>query len=228
MKRSLHCMLSALALSSSVAVAADLGDAVFPLDLDGKARAEIVYENLQRGLDIDSGAVAGTDEIEADLYLLRLHSDLGQAGTLDFDLGGFDPSGGDLAFYGGVGLRYLAYDSAAWRLSTVAQIHYAPNVSGGDEEYDFLDADLALLASGKIAVDSQLTVMPYVGPVLSIVRLDGDAETAGGSESFEAEEDSLPGIAAGLALQLPGDNGLRLEARYFDKVSVSAAASFVF
>jgi hypothetical protein len=218
----------ALALSGTAASAAYLGDALFPQDMNDKARAEIVYENLQRGLDIDSGVSLASDEIEADLYMVRIRTDLGPSGYLDFDLGGFDPSGGDVAFYGGVGLRYLAYDAPVWRLSTVAQIHYAPNVSAGDEEHDFLDGDLALLLAGKMTIDKQLTIMPYVGPVVSIVRLDGDAETEGDTEDFDAEEDSLVGVAVGIALELPGQHGLRVEGQFFDEASISAAASFAF
>jgi hypothetical protein len=63
--------------------------------------------------------------------------------------------------------------------------------------------------------------MPYVGPVLSILRLDGD-------QDFDAREDNVLGAAAGIGLALPGNNSIRLEARYFDRFSVSAALGIAF
>lgn len=220
MKR-IAILAAACALTASPAVAFDLGDPVFPMDMDDKARASLVYESLERDLDGDSGAAA---TLEADIYLLRIHTDLGEYAYLDFDVGAIDPDGGDLSFYGGVGLRYLAYDGKDWRLSSVAQIHYAPDADAGDSDFDLIDGDLALLLSRKINIDEQLQVMPYAGPVLSLVRVDGDT----GGDDFDADEDNLLGAAAGISLLMPGGNGLRIEARIFDEVSVSAAATMAF
>ena len=215
MKSKATSVLAMLCLAVAGGVqAADIGDPVFPVDLGDKARAELVYENLNR--DLDNGA-----ELEADVYMLRIHTDVGQYAYLDFDLGGFDPSGGDLAFYGGVGLRYMAYDSEKARISPFAQIHFAPGVeTDADEEFDFIDGDLGLTLAYKLKVDDQLTVTPYIGPVLSIIRVDSDVG--------DLEEDNIFGGVAGISLNMPGQNTFRVEARVVDGTSISAAAGIVF
>lgn len=221
--RVLLCGFAAVVVTGFVpAFAADIGDPVFPMDMNGKIRAEVVYENLQRDLEVTSGPAEGEGELEADAYYLRIHTDVGQYAYLDFDLGGIDPQGGDLGFYGGVGLRAMVYDGDVLRLGAFAQLHYAPGIEGeGEAEYDWLDGDAGFLAAAKIKLDRGLTVMPYAGPVFSIVRLDGD-------DDFEAEEDNPVGAAIGLALGLPGQNGIRFEAKVFDQVSFSVGASIAF
>lgn len=221
--RVLWCVCAAFVLSGVVAaLAADVGDPVYPIDMNGKIRAEVVYENVQRDVEITSGPAEGDGKVEADAYYLRIHTDVGKYAYLDFDLGGVDPKGGDLGFYGGVGLRATVYDGDVLRLGAFAQLHYAPGIETEDDaEYDWLDGDAGILAAAKLKLDKELTVLPYAGPVFSIVRLDGD-------DDFEAEEDNPVGAAIGLALGLPGQNGLRFEARIFDEVSFSVAASIAF
>lgn len=222
-----------LSLVSSLAVlslpclsrAADVGDPVFPDDLKGKARAELIYQNFQRELDVDVENFDGEADLEADVFMLRLHSDVGQFATLDFDIGGLD-AGEDYTLYAGVGLRYLAYDSQDWRISTFLQGHYAPDASDEGVEFDLIDADFGALISRKIVIDDQLTLMPYAGPALSIIRVDGDFNDV--DLSFDAEEDSIIGLIAGLSIQMRGMNGIRLEAQLYDEVSISAAASIAF
>jgi len=194
--------------------AADAGDLIFPKDIvNYKARAELIYEHRQRELDV------GTD-LSLDAYYVRIHTDLGRTAYLDFDLGGIEPEGGDLEFYGGIGLRFLAYDSETWRVGPFAQIHYAPSFTLKDVEYDdAIDADGGLLFTYKVKLNDQLTLMPYAGPILSIIRLSGDED---------ADEDQTFGAVTGLSLQMPGQNTFRFEAQFFDDVSISVAAGMVF
>lgn len=193
---------------------ADAGDMIFPSDIENyKARAELVYENRQR--DLDNGV-----NMKLDAYYVRIHTDLGKAAYLDFDLGGIEPDGGDLEFYGGIGLRFLAYDSDTWRFGPFAQVHYTPSFTLKSTEYDdALDADAGLLVTYKLKINDQLTLMPYAGPALSIIRLNGDVD---------AEEDQVFGGVAGISLMMPGQNSFRIEAQYYDDVSISVAAGMVF
>jgi len=196
------------------AYAADAGDLIFPADIENyKARAEFVYEHRERELDV------GTD-LSLDAYYLRIHTDLGKTAYLDFDLGGIEPDGGDLEFYGGIGLRFMAYDSELWRVGPFAQVHYAPSFTVEEVEYDdAIDADGGLLVTRKIKLNDQLTLLPYAGPILSIIRLNGDVD---------ADEDQTFGAVTGLSLQMPGQNTFRVEAQFYDDVSISVAAGMIF
>jgi hypothetical protein len=202
--------------AASAAMASDVGDPVFPVDMKEKARAEIIYENMQRDLDVD-GETYG---FESDMYFVRMHTDLGQFAYLDFDVGYMDPSDGSGAFYGGVGLRYLVYDAEAYRLAAHIQGHYAPSLEIEEEDADFWSVDGGITLAGKIRVDEQLTIVPYAGPVVSTINLDGDAVDGG--------EDQVFGGVAGLSLNLREQNTIRIEARVFDDVSLSAAAGLAF
>lgn len=212
---------SFLVLAALPVMAADVGDPIFPADLGDKARAELIYQNFQR--DLDSGA-----EFQADAYLVRLHTDVGQYAYLDFDLGAIEPDGSDLGFYGGVGLRYLAYDSDQWRISPWFQVHYAPSLDDEGAEYSMLDGDAGILLAAKLHIDKDLTVMPYAGPALSIIRINGDDPLFGETTETDMEEDQVIGAVAGISLQMPGQNSFRVEAQFFDQVSISAAAGIAF
>ncbi len=194
--------------------AMDAGDPVFPVDTkDYKARAEFIYNNIQR--DLDNGL-----ELNADAYMLRIHTDVGEYAYLDFDLGGIDPTGGDLEFYGGVGFRMLAYKGENFRLSPFIQVHYAPSFILDDVEYDsYLDVDGGLLFAYEIKIDDQLSIVPYAGPALSGVNLSGDQD---------AGEDNIFGAVAGLSLHMPGQNIFRVEGQFFDQVGFSAAVGIAF
>lgn len=220
MKRQLCYLMAGLTTLALPALAADVGSTTLPKDHFNKAHAEIIYENVDRDLD------RGT--LEADVLYLRLHTAVGQTATLDFDIGGLDAQDADTALYGGVGLRFLVYDAPAWRLGAHLQVHYAPDIESELEKADLLEVDGGVTLAGRIKLADDLVLMPYVGPVFSIVRIDGDAEVGDGKESFDLEEDNPVGAVAGLALQLPEGNTLRIEARAFDGVSFSAAAGIVF
>lgn len=193
--------------------AADSGDPVLPVDLAGKARAEIIYEARDRELD-DGGT------FEADVFTLRAHTEVGEYAYLDFDLGGINPSGGDLEFYGGLGLRYIAYEGVAFRLSPFVQFHYAPALEVDGVKYDDLfDVDAGLLLAGKWRIDDQLSIMPYAGPVVSLVRLNGDND---------ASEDQSFVAVAGISLLMPGHNTFRVEAQLTGNPGFSVAAGIAF
>lgn len=213
--------------------AADVGDPIFPKDMNRKARAEVIYDRISRDMDVDIGSnPAAKDKYEADVFMLRIHTDVEQNAYLDFDVGAIDPSGGGSgAFYGGVGLRLLVLDEARWRISGEVQGHYAPGLSGEvrgvESDYDVWNVDGALLLSGKFVVLNQLRLVPYAGPVLSAQRVDGDS-TTGSDEAVSADEADLFGAVAGLSLLLPGNNSIRLEGRYFGDFEASVGAGIAF
>lgn len=216
MKRIL-CMIFMVAVLGPMtppAWSTDAGDPVFPVDLGNKARAELIYGSQER--DLDTGA-----RFKADVFLLRLHTEVAEYSSLDFDLGGISPSGGDFEFYGGVGLRLLAYDGDTYRISPYAQVHYAPTVEIKGASYnDLIHADAGLLFAAKWTLNDQLAIMPYAGPALSILRMSGDGS--------DPEEDNLFGAVGGVSLHMPGMNTFRIEVQYFDQVSFSVAAGITF
>ncbi|HMO51118.1 MAG TPA: hypothetical protein PKA21_08340 [Kiritimatiellia bacterium] len=206
-------MALGLGCTFSAAQAADAGDPVFPVDMERKARAELMYENRRR--DLDNG-----ETFKADAYTLRIHTDVGQYAYLDFDVGGISPQGGDLEFYGGIGLRYLAYDAETFRISPFAQVHYAPGLKTRTaRDFDLVEFDAGILVAGKWRLDDQLTLIPYIGPMVSILRFSSD---------LDAREDNPVGGVAGLSLLMPGQNTFRFEMQVFDGVSFSVAAGIAF
>ncbi len=231
MKRML--LLTAGLIGAAIGARADVGDPIFPCDMNDKSRAEFVYDHMNRKTDLTIGDQPSTEQkINADIFMLRIHTDVGKKAYLDFDVGGIEPTGSDFGFYGGIGVRLLAYDSEMWRLSAEAQGHYAPSLSGKvggvDSDYHIWNADAALLLSAKLPVEDQFRCLPYVGPVLSIMRLDGKTNT-GSDENVSADEKSVIGGVAGVCLQLPGANDIRLEGRYFgSSAEVSVAVGIAF
>ncbi len=207
--------VAGLALAAP-AFAEDVGDPIFPVDLKDKSRFELIYGYEKRDMDFD-GVIA---EFESDTYVLRMHTDVGQYAYLDFDVGYMDPAEGSGAFYGGVGLRYLVYDAEKYRMGTHIQGHYAPSLDFDGADADYWSVDGGVTLAGKIKIDEQLTILPYIGPIVSTVNLDGDEVDAG--------EDNILGVVAGLSLELREMNTIRIEARYIDAASISAAAGVAF
>ncbi len=217
--------------------AADSGDLIYPRDVGVKARAELGYESLRRDVKITSEDGDPVETFDADVFFLRMQTGVGPDARMDFDVGLMD-SGRSLRWFGGVGLRFLAYRHEDFRVGTFAQVRYAPDLKGrmdlpaGDRtpvDHDLIEADAGILFGYLLRLGDQLTITPYAGPVLSIVRLDGDFRNPeGAKEDFKAREDNLFGGAAGLALQLPGQNSIRFEGRYFDEWSMSVAAAITF
>lgn len=231
--------LLAFCASTGATYAGDVGAPILPQDHRNKQHWELVYEDISRDLDDVDGPLNAGETLEGDALFVRFHTDLGQAATMDFDLGGLDISGADIALYGGLGLRFLVYDQPAWRLGAHLQVHYAPGIeversaagvlpADSSLDYDLLEVDGGVTFAGKIRLDDQLTIMPYIGPVLSVVSLDGDAESSGAKANVDAGEDNVLGAVAGVALILPEGNTLRVEARVFDEASFSAAAGIAF
>lgn len=212
--------------------AADVGDPVFPLDLQDKARAEVIYEHLNRKTDLDVGTNPTKEQkVQGDIFMARIHTDVGSTANLDFDLGGIGPSGSDFGFYVGLGIRMLVIDQDSWRLSAVAQGHYAPSLSGEvggiQSDYHIWNADAELLLSGKIPLVGQVTVVPYIGPGVSIQRLDGES-TTGSKEDISAQEKQVFGGVAGVSLNLDGGHTIRFEGRLFGSAEMSVAAGIAF
>lgn len=228
-RKLLWIVATILAVAGTVK-AANIGDQILPLDLKGKARYAVVYDNVSRNVDVTSGP-ASISKIDYDALYLRIHTDVGEVASLDLDLGGLNPSGGDLTYYVGGGLRLLAYDSEAARLTMMAQIHYAPIEVERDSQnfdYDMVEVEGGAFLSRKFNVDKQLNFIPYIGPIVSVVKLDGDTNPGGGSREFDAEEDTLIGVAAGITAHLRDQHSMQLEMRYFDEFSFSVGVAIAF
>ncbi len=237
MKTSFLIALGVWVVTVQSGLANDAGDLIFPVDYPRKVRAELLYENVQRDVRVTSESPSVTDGLSADVFAVRLHTDLGPLARLDFDIGAMSAGSGSHKLMGGVGLRFLAFELGAWRGGAFGQVRYARDLSDrvdlaerarAQVKYDCVEADAGFLVGYRLGIADQFKVTPYAGPVFSIVRLSGDVRTANGRDRFRAEEDQVIGVAAGLGLEFQGQNGLRFEARYFDDISVSAAVSFVF
>ena len=100
----------------------------------------------------------------------------------------------------------------------------ASDDANGDLEYDLWEIDGGILWNGRIRLADDLLFIPYAGPALSTLSLDGEV----GEEDFDADADQVFGAVAGLAFELPEGHTFRIEARWFDEVSFSAAAGIVF
>jgi opacity protein-like surface antigen len=213
--------------------AADVGDQIFPVDLNDMSRAEVIYEHQDRDTNLkigDGGSQKQT--LNANLFMARLHTDVGENASLDFDVGGVDPSGGDFGFYGGLGIRMLAYDADVLRVSAEAQGHIAPSLSGTvggvQSDYHEWNADAGVMVGAKLPLADNVKFMPYVGPTLSLDRLDGHT-TTGSDEKIHATEKSPVGGAAGIALLMPGNSSFRIEGRYYGgtpEISIGAGIAF--
>jgi len=223
-------VLAAVCGLTVVSLASDSGDAIFPIDLKDQNRVEVIYENIDRGVDATSGPKA-LENFEADTIYVRFHTPVGNTASFDIDLGGLDPNGGDMDWYAGAGIRYLTYDSDAMRVAIFVQGHYSPvqtDEHGYKVDYDYFEGEGGVLFNGKIDVKDQLMFMPYIGPVLSIVRLNGDIRDDTGKADFDTEEDTMFGLVAGLTLKMQENHSVRLEMRYFDEFNFSAAAGVAF
>ncbi len=234
MKKGIACCVAGVMLAGASVQANDAGDLVFPADYPHKVRVELLYENLQRDIRITSPTRI-KESLDADVFALRIHTDIGKVARLDFDVGAMSAGSGSHKLMGGVGLRFLAFEHEAWRGGAFGQVRYAPDLNDrvdlGDGrervKYDLVEADAGFLVNYRLRVADQFNIVPYAGPVVSIIRLSGDVRDAEGGR-FRADEDQILGAALGLGLEFQGGNGIRFETRYFDDFSVSVAASFVF
>ncbi len=245
MKRNVLSWVAALTVGGMFTLqspAGGVGDLVVPGDHPHKFRAEIGYDNVQRDVKITSERPELKSKLDADAFFLRLQTDLGHFARLDFDVGALSAAGGDYRFMAGAGLRYQAFDTDNWRGGAFAQVRYTPgttdrvdlparDIVDAKVDYDLIEGDAGFLVGYKLKLTDDFTVMPYAGPILSIVRLSsGDFKdpATGDKGSFRGKEDHIVGGAAGVSLLFPGQNGIRFETRYVDDVSVTVAASMVF
>lgn len=225
-----------VSLLAPLAWANDAGDLVFPQDRKHKPRVELLYENVNRDIRITSTDPSSKQSLSADAYALRIQTEIGPQARLDIDLGALSAGDGH-QFMGGVGLRFLAFDMGAWRGGAFGQVRYAPDVRDAIDlpdrgrtrvDYNWVEADAGFLVAYRVPVADRFEMVPYAGPVFSILRFSGNLREDDDRSRFRAEENRLFGFAAGLGLTFQGMNGLRFEARYFDDLSISVAASMVF
>ena len=221
-----------------VARASDAGDLVFPADYADRIRWEVGYESLHRDIQITSESPEVQTGLDADVFVLRLQTGIVPNARLDFELGVMDPNTGNYSGLGGVGLRYLAFDHGPWRAGMFGQIRYVadvdipqalPGADTAEANCDWVEANVGALASYRFRLADQFALIPYAGPLFSLLRLTGDVQDAGGEDSdFRAKENRFFGAAIGLGLEALGVNGIRAEMQIFDDVSFSVAAAFVY
>ena len=231
MKRYLLC---AGLIGSMAAQAADSGGLIFAGDHPRMARTEFVYERAQRDIRVTSESPDRVVGWDVDAYVLRLQTEVGPWTRLDFDVGALSADNDRL--FGGVGLRYRAFEIENWRGGAHTVFRYADDVRDrvrladgtGEAKYDLVEVDAGFTVGYRLNVADQFDVMPYLGPALSILRLSGDVEVGGGKRRFRAKEDQIIGVAAGVSLDFYETNGLRFEVRYFDDISFVVAAAIVF
>lgn len=221
-----------------VARASDAGDLVFPSDYTDRTRWEVGYESLHRDIQITSESPEVQTGLDADVFALRLQTGIVPNARLDFEVGGMDPNTGEYSLLGGVGLRYMAFDHGPWRVGMFGQIRYVanvetpqdlPGVGTVDANYNWVEANVGALASYRFRVADQFALVPYAGPLFSLLRLTGDLQDSGREDpDFRAKENQFIGAAFGLGLEALGVNGIRAEMQIFDGVSFSVAAAFVY
>ena len=224
--------------SPLAAQANDAGDLVFPSDFTDYTRWEVRYENLHRDIQITSESPRADDRLNADVLALKVSANWIPNVRLDFEVGGMQTDSGSPGLLGGAGLRYLAFDHGPWRVGAFGQLQYVANVSDNydlvdvgsvDVEYNLLEVGIGALASYRFRVADQFAVVPYAGPLVSLMRMSGDIqESTRSGEDYEAKENQFFGAALGVSMESQGVNGIRLEMRVFDAVSISIAAAYVF
>ena len=216
----------------------DAGDLVFPSDFTDYTRWEARYENLHRDIQITSESPRADDRLNADILALKVSAGWIPNVRLDFEVGGMQTDTGSPGILGGAGLRYLAFDHGPWRVGLFGQLQYVANLSDNqdlvevgnvDVEYDLIEVDAGALASYRFRVADQFALVPYAGPLLSLMRMNGDIqESTRSGQSYEAKENQFLGAALGVNMESQGVNGIRLEMRLFDAVSFTIAAAYVF
>ena len=217
--------------------AIDASDLVFPVDYPHGVRREVVFENVRRRVDVTANSLGKETGMEANVFALRFHTAIIPGARMDFDLGTLGSSRGSYALLAGFGLRYLAFDYGPWRCGAFGQARFAskasdkmnlPNVGDADVKHDWLEADLGALASYRVRVADRLALAPYAGPILSVLRLSGDIQETGFDGKLKAEANQIIGAVVGVAAEFNGANGIRLEMQFFDEVSFSVGATYVF
>ncbi len=230
------CVLG-LVFSLSPAWANDAGDLIFSGDHPRRARVELLYENVERRIDITSENPDLRRTFDADVFALRIQSAVTPTARLDFDIGAMSAGGGNNQLMGGVGLRFLAFEEGAWRGGTFAQVRYTEDLrdrfdlrdaENQDARFDLVEGDAGFLISYHFPVAGQFHITPYGGPVASVLRLSGRTGEGETRERFRARQDQILGVVAGVGFQFADATGLRIEFRYFDEFSVSAAAALTF
>ena len=176
-----------------MASANDAGDLVFPSDFTDYTRWEVRYENLHRDIQITSESPRADDRLNADVLALKVSANWIPNVRLDFEVGGMQTDSGSPGLLGGAGLRYLAFDHGPWRVGAFGQLQYVANVSDNydlvdvgsvDVEYNLLEVGIGALASYRFRVADQFAVVPYAGPLVSLMRMSGDIQ-----ESTRSGED---------------------------------------
>ena len=238
MKKFLIVAAIAAGWAPAASWAFDSGDLVFPIDFTDRVRWEAGYENLQRDLHITSESPRLDSSINADVYSVRLQTGMVPNARLDFQVGGVDTGAGDITLMGGAGLRYLAFDHGPWRVGAFAQAFLLPDAQDRQDlagakdvkvTFDWIEVDAGALASYRFRLADQFALVPYAGPLLSLMRMSGELEGSDrDGQDYDAKENQFLGAALGLCLEAQGVNGIRFELRMFDDVSVSIAAAFVF
>lgn len=217
--------------------AVDAGDLVLPIDYPYGARRELVLETMSRKFQLGSDASGKSSDVDAGAITVRFNTAAIRNARVDFDLGALRSGSGDYTALVGIGLRYPFFDHGPWRIGAFGHARYAPplsdeidlpNASGARVKHDWLEFAGGALASYRLRIADRTALVAHAGPMLSFLLLDGEISGREENDGFSAESKQPIGLAAGLALEFDGVNGVRLEVQAFDALSASIAAAYVF
>lgn len=220
-----------------IAWAVDAGDLVLPIDFPYGARRELVLETMSRKFQLGSDASGKSSDVDAGAISLRFNTAAIRNARVDFDVGALRSGSGDYTALVGIGLRYPFFDHGPWRVGAFGHARYAPplsdeidltNAPDARVKHDWMEIAGGALASYRLRIADRTAVVAHAGPMLSFIRLDGEISGRDDNNGFGAESKQPLGIAAGLALEFDGANGVRLEVQAFDGLSASIAAAYVF
>lgn len=138
----------------------------------------------------------------------------------------------DMAIAYGGGVKFTFFEEKKFRVGAVIQLLMwsaddEVTVAGNDldVEIDSLELDIAI--GTNVAIDDRLSF--YGGFMLGKDDADLEISLSGyGSETFDAEEDSIIGLFGGLTYDITEMFGVGLEARLITETSITFMGNFSF
>ncbi len=210
--------------------AVDLGDPIYQKDLKGAFRAEVVLEDFNRDVKLDSRHWYGSDShgMDLGLYMARVTFPVNNDAAFYLDAGLVNDDDADSTpLTLGLGGRIKIYDQRPIKLSVVGNAHWVPSYDldlPGKPSNSFYELGAGLLVSGEFATDRRFTLVPYGGLALSVLKghIDGD----GYNTSYH--EKSIAVGTLGVSGIINKTFTVRLEGRFIGDSSLSASFGMAF
>lgn len=182
---------------------------------------------------------------EEDRFMARLSLPAGNKMVIYLDGGITDSkdSVDPVAIFGG-GLRVLAYESETVNATVFGSLHYVPEIEYKLSEFDvdlgrgdftqkesYWEANGGVNLSHSFPLGEGAALTPYGGIMISVLQGDEDFEaifpdvgvTVKGSGDLE--DDGVVGLFGGVAFKFSDNLGVRIEGRFLNQTSISAALS---